>query len=365
MIHSKYTSPILTLIILLIGTSTTAAQSQFPTENFFYHLKAKHSGLYLDVQGRSISNFGNICQFQLDNQDQQKWLFVKVKDNAYRIISKNSGLCLDVQGRSMSNLGNVCQFQYDGHDQQVWILEPTGERNFFRLKAKHSGLYLDVQGQSMSNLGNVCQFQYDGLTNQVWELIRSDAIKTPQKPLNSSTSFNPIMYSHARPSNYQAGITGIEWISCLYTKDPTWSFSKKMKSSPWYYLERSVAYVIEGNNYWNNANNSTPIKRSAIVTQSWTKSRQKSFSVTTSIEAKAGGDNFGGSVTSSLSMTAAFSSSYSETSEKSEIIEVSIQPNKSFCLFTILETYTLKRMDNSIVDSWTIGVGNAAASYPN
>ena len=227
----------------------------------------------------------------------------------------------------------------------------------------------DLKSGAFSGVNSI-QNEFKGTNNLAnilqWDPVQARTNIPKVQPLDVRKSFNPIMDSHAQPKNHQAGVTGIEWIPCLYVNDPAWSFSRKLSESPWYYLERSVEYVIEEGNYINGASNIVPYEFKTTYTKGWTEAEQQSFSVTTSMESKAGGDTFGGSFTAKLEMTASIASSYSYTEQTTETTTTPVLPRTSSCLFTIIETYKIKRMDGTLVKKpWKRAVGKAVASFPH
>jgi hypothetical protein len=358
----------ISICILFVGILITG-QSQSIRSDVFYKLKAKHSGLYLDVLGQGIYNKNNVAQWQNTGLANQEWLLAPVNgdgaSNGYWIINRHSGLCLDVLGQGIHNEDNVAQWQYTGLNNQIWMLEPAGGYHQYRIKAKHSNLYLDVLGQGIHNEDNVAQWQHTGLDNQVWQLEQAGSFRTPPAPRNNKpVQPGIVMTSHGEPDDYIGELTGVEWIPAHKVQDPGMSFIRRMAESPWYYLERHRSYVVEGDNYWPLGSFKGKVKKTAMVTKSWTEATQRSFSVTTGIEVEAGGEAFGGSVKSSLSMTATMSSSFSQTEEKKEGITYEVEENTSFCVFTIFDTFILRRLNGTKVKSWTLARGNGAASFP-
>ena len=335
----------------------------------FYNIQAKHSGLNLDVVGQRIHNEDNVAQWQQTGLDNQKWLLVAVprERNTYHIIAKHSGLFLDVLGERIHNGDNVAQWQQTGLDNQKWILEPV-QGGFYKLKAKHSGLNLDVVGQRIHNGDNVVQWQQTGLTNQEWKLIPAESIKIPAIPANKPRSFfEPKMESPDFPKSDQEGVTGVEWISCVFVKDDEiMPLAERLKKSPWYSLERTTAWVTD-KDLWHYNSGRGMDKRTWTYRSSWTKETQTSFSVTTGVEATVGGDAFGGSVTSSLSFTSSFSESLSKTKEKEDSLEIEIPPGTAKALFRREETLTLKRMNGELVPGaeWKTYGGTATATFPD
>ncbi len=135
----------------------------------YYWIEARHSGKALDVSANSMSNGGNIQQWDYVGAQNQQWEITDLGNGYYSIISRSSGKSLDVAGVSTSNGANIQQWTYGGAQNQQFEITDLGN-GYVSIEARHSGKALDVQNASTSNGGNVHQWSYVGAQNQQWRL---------------------------------------------------------------------------------------------------------------------------------------------------------------------------------------------------
>ncbi len=129
-------------------------------------LMARHSGLVLDVAGRSFDPGTPLVQFAANDQPNQRFLVEPVRDDVVRLVAVHSGLVLDVAGASLDDGAPLVQFPWHGNDNQLFRLEPTN--GDLVIVAVHSGKVLDVAGVSKENGAPVTQFTRNGQPNQQW-----------------------------------------------------------------------------------------------------------------------------------------------------------------------------------------------------
>ena len=141
----------------------------FKTAATAFVLRARHSGLVLDVSGGSAADGGNVHQWSYTGANNQRWQLQGAGDGSYFLKSQSSGKYLDVSGPSTADGANVHQWTYTGAGNQRWLLQGAGDGYYF-LKAQFSGKYLDVSGVSTAVGANVHQWSYTGAGNQQWKI---------------------------------------------------------------------------------------------------------------------------------------------------------------------------------------------------
>jgi hypothetical protein len=299
------------------------------------------------------------------------WLYPVNGRNKYIIVNMNSGSVLVQDGFGTSSNVSTWPFQQiaKGETGYIWELKyVSGGTRIINVKTGHGMVQASFESNKELQSGNVNVWPLASTSGKggLWKIDDGKSIGTPAvRSMKKQEPFPPEMTSHAKPLNKTAGIIERNWIPFFFIKDSKLSSSQQTSKSPWYYLERSVTYVVENNNYKYNEHNTTPIKHSITHASSWTKSVQQSFEYTIGVSATAGGDSWGGSATASFSMTSSFSSSLSKTSEVAETYEYSLIANTSYAVYTTLQTFTLKRMDGTEVKSWTIATNNTGVSFPS
>ena len=143
------------------------------TDNYTLHhtwhpIINKHSGMCMDVEGKSKKNGANIHQWEWEDQDNQKWKLEPVVGGYYNIINKHSGKCAEVEGE------NIRQWECESwwNDNQKWSFEPVGEYGYYKIINKYSGLCAEVEDSSKSNGANIIQQrEYRGHDNQKWRFV--------------------------------------------------------------------------------------------------------------------------------------------------------------------------------------------------
>jgi len=139
------------------------------SSNFYFRIKAKHSGKVIDVEDANTSDGANIIQWTYHGGDNQQWLFVEVEPGYYKIVAKHSGKVMDVAGGSTSDGANILQWTYHGGDNQKWQLVPAGG-GYYYIICKLSGKAVDVAESSTSDGANIIQWTLHGGDNQKFRL---------------------------------------------------------------------------------------------------------------------------------------------------------------------------------------------------
>ena len=137
--------------------------------NSDFSFKNVNSGLYLDVEGASKDNMGNLIQYSPTGGNNQRWQFIYDGSGYYKIRNVNSGKLLDVSGGSRENGGNIIQYEDNGGNNQKWRIIDIGNGRY-QIRNKQSGLLLDVNGRSLDACANVIQWNNNGGTNQMWNI---------------------------------------------------------------------------------------------------------------------------------------------------------------------------------------------------
>lgn len=121
-----------------------------------YTLKAKHSGLCLDVEGGSTANGAYTQQSWCNGADNQGFALVHLGGGYNQLVANHSGLCLDVYWASKNAGARIQQWQCNNLDHQKFHLIFHGASTY-SLVAKHSGQCVEVANASMANGAQVIQ----------------------------------------------------------------------------------------------------------------------------------------------------------------------------------------------------------------
>ena len=90
--------------------------------NGYYHLIHSASGKYLEVNGSSTDNYGNIQISAATGNNNQRWCIIP-QNGGYMLVNRNSGLIMDVDNGKTADATNVRQHYYNGSRAQTWIFK--------------------------------------------------------------------------------------------------------------------------------------------------------------------------------------------------------------------------------------------------
>lgn len=132
-----------------------------------YTIKNNHSGLVLDVAGKSFEDGANIQQWNSNGGTNQQFDVTYVGDGYYSIRAVHSGKSLDVYGYSSDAGAEIWQWTYNGTSNQLWAINPVGN-GYYTITSMHSGLALDLWEWSTEAGGDIRQWTVTGAVNQLW-----------------------------------------------------------------------------------------------------------------------------------------------------------------------------------------------------
>ncbi len=158
----------LTLFTLAAATSGVLAA----IDEGRYQILSRHSGLALDVAGRSTSDGANVHQWEALGERAQNQHFdvTELGGGYYAIRPAHSGKSIDVYRWSTEPGGEIRQWSWNGGPQQQWQIVETGN-GYYKILSRHSGLALDVWEWSQSNGGDIRQWTDTGSPNQQWRFV--------------------------------------------------------------------------------------------------------------------------------------------------------------------------------------------------
>ncbi|WP_339804424.1 RICIN domain-containing protein [uncultured Marinobacter sp.] len=153
-------------------------------ENGRYYITSRHSGLVLDVSGRSTADGANVVQWeQVGSGNQNQQFDVNTLGNGYYSIRPaHSGKSLDLFNFSTEAGGEIRQWSWNGGPQQQWRIEPSGN-GYYKILSRHSGMALDVWEWSRANGGDIRQWPDTGGANQQWQFQTISSAPEPTPPV--------------------------------------------------------------------------------------------------------------------------------------------------------------------------------------
>jgi hypothetical protein len=178
--------------LLLLTANVSYAQTFNP--NVYYQIQPHHSGKCLDVRNVSVSNGGQLQQWDCAAfaQQNQLWTVVPTGTGTFRIVSANSAKCADVINASTTN-GTYVQ-QYDcnlswAQYNQSFNVFGSPNAGYWRVTPSNAPgtKCLDVEGVSTSNGANIQIWDCGSPanTNQDWSFVPY----IPRQPLTNVQEF--------------------------------------------------------------------------------------------------------------------------------------------------------------------------------
>ena len=144
-------------------------------KNGIYCIKHKN-GLYVSAGNSTEKGYDAIVYEPGKNgclDEDQKFYFERLPNNAYKITSQRSGQVLEVDTYSFSNEAPIQQWVYDKLPSQEWVIIESGN-GYYKFINKHSGKALDVGGRL-----------------QQWDDNNTNAQKFKIIPISITITFNP------------------------------------------------------------------------------------------------------------------------------------------------------------------------------
>jgi poly(3-hydroxybutyrate) depolymerase len=135
-----------------------------------YRLVASHSGKLADISGASTAPGASLVQWSANGGLNQQFDFLDSGNGYYRIRARHSGLVLQVTGNSTG--ADITQQADTNSTSQQWRVVDQGG-GVVCLVNRQSGLAMDVWAASTADGGRVSQWAPTGNTNQRFQLQRA------------------------------------------------------------------------------------------------------------------------------------------------------------------------------------------------
>ncbi len=168
--NTKFTF-LLALTLLVVGLfSVENVDAASLDASKSYKIINRFSGKALEVYEWSMSDGGNVVQYDdLEGMNQQ-WRIIDVGEGYHKIVNINSSKALEVYEWSTSNGANVAQWSDWNGTSQQWDIVDLGN-GYYKILNRHSGKALEVFDWSSENGANIVQWDDLGGENQQWQII--------------------------------------------------------------------------------------------------------------------------------------------------------------------------------------------------
>ncbi|GAB3167708.1 hypothetical protein GCM10027059_29150 [Myceligenerans halotolerans] len=154
--------------VTLPGFTSTANAAVSP--GTWYAIVNQHSGLAVDIEGRSTANGAAALLWTRTDATNQQFRFVDAGSGYHRIEARHSGQVLDVYARSTANGADVVQWPNNGGTNQQWQLNEQSDGSY-EIVNRNSGKALDNWEWSTTPGDRVSQYDRNGSAAQRWWLI--------------------------------------------------------------------------------------------------------------------------------------------------------------------------------------------------
>ncbi|WP_164545111.1 RICIN domain-containing protein [Antribacter gilvus] len=152
----------------LPGPTSTAHAAVTP--GTWYVVANEHSGLVVDIEGRSTSNGAKALLWSRTDAANQQFRFVDAGGGYFRIEARHSGQVLDVSAKSTANGADIVQWPSNGGTNQQWQLNEQSDGSY-EIVNRNSGKALDNWERATAPGSRVSQYDRNGSAVQRWRLI--------------------------------------------------------------------------------------------------------------------------------------------------------------------------------------------------
>jgi cytochrome c len=136
-----------------------------------YSIVSLASGKCWDVADHSVSERGQVQQWDCHGGDNQKFLATLTYKSGFILTPVESGIRLQIADNNLNNGARLIQAAYAAGNNGYFFVRPTATEGLFTITANHTSKCLDVIDHSLSNGARIQQWDCHGQSNQTWILI--------------------------------------------------------------------------------------------------------------------------------------------------------------------------------------------------
>ena len=193
------------------AAETTDSEESAVKDGQTVRLLSVHSGLALDVAGKSHLHGAALQQWSYGKSTNQRFSLHAMGDGSYELVGVGSGKCVDVTDVSKDAGERVQQWDCWGGPNQRWKLVDEGN-GASEVVSVNSGMCLDVEHASKAAGARVDQWPCHGGDNQKWRVEQVDASGSPVgSPAACSDEAPDASYTCAQQAGW--GKCGESWMS--------------------------------------------------------------------------------------------------------------------------------------------------------
>lgn len=129
------------LLLFLLLFTVGSAFAQLPEPGKWYHMKNRHSGLYLGIMQNGLYAGCALEQNQQSTEDGQAFRFEQVEDNLYKIEVKNKNMVLGTVKKDWGE--HLGLSKWDNRDDQLFELTPAGD-GYYNISSAATGAHWNI-----------------------------------------------------------------------------------------------------------------------------------------------------------------------------------------------------------------------------
>ena len=163
--------------VVKIGTNTIDSGSSLKSANVpdgWYVIASKlNTNKCVDIKGASKENGATtlLWDYSGNGNENQQFYFERLSDGTYRIKAKHSGLYLEVRNSSHNNLAEIAQWDWHANYacKRWYVIDAGG--GYYTLVNKESSKAMDVNGAQSASGTKISQYERNGTDAQKFKLV--------------------------------------------------------------------------------------------------------------------------------------------------------------------------------------------------
>ena len=195
----------------LVGTAgSTGTDAEIETGDY-YIITGINGKSALHVKGQSRANRANICIYNRNGCDTQRFHVTNYGNGVYAITNIYSSRVLTVSGASTKAGANVVQFSNGNTDNRRWYIQKGTKSGYCTIQTRLCKNVLTVQGGKAANFANVCVDTNKNASSQQWKFVKCEVQTIPWTKNNMKTGY--YMIQSKLDSNRYLEVAGDSWLS--------------------------------------------------------------------------------------------------------------------------------------------------------
>jgi len=343
-------------------------------------IQNKGSEKCITVLNAYTSNYTDLIQYTRNDKANQLWMIAPAGDGSYYIANQNSGLLVTVLNASTDNDANIIQYEYHDcgtkDDNSRWYIEQDSD-GYYYFRSKSSGKVMTILNASMDNDARIIQYEYVAENwNCLFNIVPvksfvTDGLDSPEFNGKYADEY-PQLTSNSLEDylgNYQDYALVARTLIPFFrvTDDEYNNMAERADKFPVYILDVSYRFAKDERWFTYSTQEGEDVFSYTITTgASESQTQEISVGLGISMTATAGVEGVASaSVTVSVDVSYTESNTLEVYSEESIQHQITVPYRYAGAFWSGQRQLVLKRMDDSIVNSWEVTAGAIyTGTYP-